>query len=339
MRVIFFEKPIFIEKHLPAACQCWPDEDVVAVCCPFTMFSGAFRYPRSQVYKTLPMVIDPQYQPKEWLVKNTWFVEIFAIFRLDANGIASKQVCETVEQMKQFMQQASSVLCAADWDHTGALGFSLFVEHFAPHLHGKRHDVVRPHDSLKDPLSLYRQPLSSDQSDFIALGNAGRIKRYFDYNFHLNGNVILGDLYRSITQRQPDVSISKYMLLTLFHLNATGPRLYHTLVNDMQKWKGKPGSQGLVAPVGSPGSVSGIIGNLVKLGLLAQSTHGKLEVTPYGQDFLLSLHKDCYDPHLPQRIAGWQQLDFKQAQPLMERYLNTFFGKQKRYQAKKLLME
>jgi hypothetical protein len=336
MRVLFFEKPLFIRKDLPVAAQRWPDEVVVAVCCPFPLFSGAFRFPRTQVYNNLPLVIDPQYKPWEWLTENPWFASVFLIFKLDANGVAHKQVCETAEQMEKFMEQASSLVCAADWDHTGALGFNLFVEHFAPHLHGKRHDVVCTDTFPVDPASLYRQPLTTDHPDFIALGNAGRIKRYFDYNFHLNGNVILGDLYRSITDSNPGASISKYMLLILFYLHGTGPRPHHKVRSDMCQWKGKPGSAGPVASVGSPASATSIIQNLVTLGLLSESQSGLVAVSAIGQQFLLGLHKDCYDPHLPQRITGWQKLPFLQAQPLIERYLKTFFGKQKRYQAKRL---
>lgn len=339
MRVLFFEKPILISRHLPVAAQCWPNEEVVAVCCPFTLFGSAFWFPRTQVYQNLPLITDPQYKPSEWLAENPWFAPVFAIFKLGTNGIVHKQVCDTAELMKQFLQQATSLLCAADWDHTGALGFTLFVEHFVPHLHGKRHDVVCTHPCPADLMTLYRQPLSSDQSDFVALGNAGQIKRFFDYNFHLNGSVILGDLYRSIAHHHPAVSISKYMLLTLFYLQGTGPRLYHKLIGDMHRWKGKPGSQGPMTSVGSPPSQHGIIQNLVKLGLLSDSKKGMLEVSALGQQFILGLHKDCYDPHLPQRIAGWQKLTFTEAQPLIERYLKTFFGKQKRYQAKQLRTE
>ena len=90
--------------------------------------------------------------------------------------------------------------------------------------------------------------------------------------------------------------------------------------------------------LGSAASSHEIITNLVLLGLVSctpdQSNRLGCRLTDAGASFLDLLHPDCEDADLPFRHSQWQA-EWPASRSAMERYLRTFFGKQRRFAALK----
>jgi hypothetical protein len=111
------------------------------------------------------------------------------------------------------------------------------------------------------------------------------------------------------------------------------------VINLMQKWAGtgrypaRAGAAGL--RFGSAASRLPILDNLLGAGLLARTeVDGKhaVQVSARGQELLNRLHPDCEDPDLPFRLHAWCEAGAA-SKPAIDRYIKTFFGKQKRFMA------
>jgi hypothetical protein len=93
------------------------------------------------------------------------------------------------------------------------------------------------------------------------------------------------------------------------------------------------------------------ISDLVKMGLLdrrkeldpgdvsARSQRNKsrnfVSLSENGRKFLQALHPDCQDFDLPFRLQEWQKLPSEEARKKIDKYLLTWFGRQKRFLDKK----
>lgn len=335
MRVIIVEKPLSAQMLLPIASKFWPGEPIVIVAIHFAVFTHSFSFPSRSSYRKLPAVVEPKYNTEKWFLQYEGKASIRAYTACDGVEI-KREDFKSSDSLREFLLSATAVSFACDWDPTGALIFDQAIASFLPEFT----ETVMPVIKITAPSDdhIYKallNPITTDHPVFQAMLNAAKIKRYFEYNFHLNGNVILGDLYRHLSGRSGMIAISKYMLLMLFHIQQIGSIKEHLVYHVMEKWKGKDNSNGKTSPMGSPASRRSIIQNLLELGLLSIA-EGFYRLTPLGNEFLSSLHKDCYDPYLPQRIEGWQTLAYDVAKPLMDTYIKTFFKKQKRLQAKEI---
>ena len=332
MRVIIVEKPFSAEMLLPIASKFWPGEPIVIVAIHFAVFTHSFSFPSRSSYRNLPAVVEPKYDTEKWFLQ--WEGKAYIRAYTGYDGVQIKREnFNNSESLRAFLLNATSVSFACDWDPTGALIFDQSIVSFLPEFAGTVMPVIKIQSTSDDHiLKALLNPITTEHPVFQAMLNASKIKRYFEYNFHLNGNVILGDLYRHLSGQAGMAAISKYMLLMLFHTQQAGGVKEHLAHHVMEKWKGKDNSNGKTSPMGSPASRHPIMSNSVKMGLLSIE-EGLYRPTPLGSEFLNSLHKDCYDPYLPQRIEGWQALPYETAKPLMDTYLKTFFKKQKRFQA------
>ncbi|MDU8350964.1 hypothetical protein RYA05_03535 [Pseudomonas syringae pv. actinidiae] len=332
MRVIIVEKPFSAEMLLPIASKFWPGEPIALVAIHFAVFTHSFSFPSRTSYRKLPAVVEPEYNTEKWFLQYDGKASIRVYTGYDGVEI-KRENFNNSESLRAFLLNATSVSFACDWDSTGALIFDQSIVSFLPEFAGTAMPAIKIMSPSDDHIhKALLNPISTDHPVFQAMLNAAKIKRYFEYNFHLNGNVILGDLYRHLSGRSGMVAISKYMLLMLFHIQQVGFIKEHLVYHVMEKWKGKDNSNGKTSPMGSPASRRSIVQNSLELGLLCIE-EGLYRPTPLGTEFLNSLHKDCYDPYLPQRIEGWQALSYETAKPLMDTYLKTFFKKQKRFQA------
>ena len=340
VRVLIAEKPAFAKILLPIASEIWPNEKIVMVSAAFVIYASSFSFPSRSTYKNLPMVVEPTYSPDAWL-KDTSGDYGIVVSSLDEQGKVDHQKFKDTSKLREFLLKTDSVVFVGDWDNSGVMSFDQTIANFLPQYSYKDVPAVKirglPDEAVRKAF-LKRTTTNSDE--FLSMRNAARIKRYFEYNFHLNGNVILGDLYRHITGRCGTISISKYMLLMLFYTQQAGGVKWTEVIRKMHRWLGKENSTGKASSIGSPASQHAIMQNLVQLGLLSLEQEKHLFcVTEQGCQFLQGLHKDCYDPYLPQRIDGWQDLPYNVAKPLMDTYIKTFFKKQKRFQAKYLLKD
>lgn len=72
-----------------------------------------------------------------------------------------------------------------------------------------------------------------------------------------------------------------------------------------------------------------MVEGLVRNGLLIEDDK-YYSITAKGQEFLSLLHRECNDQDLPYRLHQWCQ-NWNDSKPTIDRYLRTFFGRQKRF--------
>lgn len=162
-----------------------------------------------------------------------------------------------------------------------------------------------------------------------------KVKRYFDFNYTINSLAIFGRTLARIPSVPENFMLSKYALQVLYFLSDTHTMSESHLLSVMYRW---PGSGKYPATrMGSVISQTVIIERLHEAGLIQVSkerhTHPspRICISEAGRTLLSLLHPDCEDPDLPARLEQWMGLAFSEAQPKMDRYLRTFFGKQKRF--------
>lgn len=172
----------------------------------------------------------------------------------------------------------------------------------------------------------------SVQEAFEAGVRQGAVKAYFDHNFALNSLAILGRTLRTPEQAQPWVS--KYQVQALYAIaHAEQPRSVVGWMKHLQDWTGTghyPGS----ACLGSALSRHAILEQLRSHGWIAVDAGPKkhqVRLTEQGQAVLARLHPRCEDPDLPFRLQAWMEQGLPEAKPAIDRYLRTFFGRQKRW--------
>lgn len=179
---------------------------------------------------------------------------------------------------------------------------------------------------------------STGDARFQTWLRAGQARRFFDYNFNVNALNLFGEALRHTSEQAaqvaPQVGMSKYGLQLLYFLRGQSIMGVAEVIWSMQRWKGTGKYAGSDVQLGSPASQQQIITNLLALGLIAcPRTHDnrqECQLTDAGTAFLDRVHPDCQDPDLPFRIRQWEAA-WPASRPAMERYLRTFFGKQKRY--------
>lgn len=84
-----------------------------------------------------------------------------------------------------------------------------------------------------------------------------------------------------------------------------------------------------ITKIGSVTSFTQILENLSIVGLI-DFDRKNISITNTGRDLLLRIHPDCCDKDLPFRLADWQR-NWPNSKPQIDRYIKTFFGKQKRF--------
>lgn len=170
------------------------------------------------------------------------------------------------------------------------------------------------------------------------------VKRRFTFNYALNAHPILGralaetirDTGMPIRDPAPVVA-SRNCLQLLYALRRRAePMTEGRIVEMMDRWRG---TGRYVFPdaydvFGSPTSRASIVVNLQGTGLIVPVGEGRDRghvVSAAGLDFLDRLHPDCEDPDQGLRLESWRRMPLDEAEPKVDRYIRTFFGKQKRF--------
>jgi hypothetical protein len=175
------------------------------------------------------------------------------------------------------------------------------------------------------------------------------IRKYFDYNYLMNANVILQTTFQAALGRPMERVLAKNALQILFHLQDGRKIDDGKLIELMTKWQGtgrytKAAHGYQYMGMGRASSHYEIIQHLVREGLLSRRSYpGRkvqpLQITADGLRLLDFLHPDCRDADQVCRIAIWMQLTLEEAKPKIDRYIRTFFGKQMRFLSKKITSE
>lgn len=196
-----------------------------------------------------------------------------------------------------------------------------------------------------DAEAVLKAPLTQEAA-LLACARAA-LKADFDYSFLVNAAGLLTPCYQAAGGQFTAPVISKFTIQALFALRRdleaglrTAPGL---LVARFHNWQGTGRYASQRASLGSCSSQAELLDTLVRYGLAEQpeepgaggadcaDVSGDLRLTSVGAAFLEKLHPDCEDPDLPFRLQQWQETPTAESQLASQRYLRTWFGKQKRY--------
>lgn len=329
--VLVVEKPSVARALADSLRKRFPQSDLAVVFAPFVFGAStaiAPHYPRGLKLKDYPRVTAPVFElnPVDKLA------EAFKPKMVQADGALI--ACDPSIQPAELIRSADRILCATDPDASGASAFETLITLAAGPERLNACDAISLYaldaasiEKAIDALSPYKT------SPMSALAAQGMVKRYFDWNWNVNGLAVLGNAMRLAGVPADAPPLSKYALQLLYALR-DGRSLTESGVHSlMAHWPGtgrytqkQPHS---VDGLGSPASRNQILANLRAADLL-QWTESQVRISDRGLALLTALHPDCEDPDLPFRLADWcAQGD--EAYPAIFRYLKTFFGKQMRF--------
>lgn len=162
----------------------------------------------------------------------------------------------------------------------------------------------------------------------------GQVRRYFDHQFAVNSLAVLGKTL------DETAFISKYQLQTLYLLAHLGPLTEGETIQAMAQWTGtgRYAMDGEMDGLGLGTAMSraAILEQMVSRGWVDQhpreGQQGRtLSLSERGWSVLERLHPGCEDPDLPFRLHLWAERGLGESQGAIDRYIRTFFGRQKRF--------
>lgn len=323
--VILSEKPHATRIIAPHVSAQWPHHRIVAL---HTMYIGAYRFalPRGLRWHDYPCIfeldnVEPNTQWANWRPM-----------------LIESGQCQSIDlDPHEELRAADEIVYACDPDHTGMVAAYITLQGVlgADKAAPMRHAInLRSLNAEAIRLAVQNPEVYPNQQ----LLSYGLTKRYFETNFAANSLAIFGKTLQKAGIDQNKHFMSKYMLQTLFYVaKSKVPLSEGALINAMaNKWTGtgRYKREGNAVAVGSAASQASIITNLIETGLLETTEDAKrptLCVSELGQRFLSLVHPDCEDADLPFRLDAWCEAGLEASKPAIDRYLKTFFGKQKRY--------
>ncbi|WP_322075497.1 hypothetical protein [Burkholderia cenocepacia] len=310
----------------------WPDRSVYAI--P-TMYLGLyeFRYPRGLSIASFPYVSEPVWQPRRQLGGATWPVWLIdggTLTRIDRKPADVLREADTVEN--------NSIWFAGEPDASGVvayqvllaecLGGATFAGASRPALH------LAAYDSGTIEAAFDARSTTGDDW-FVGCLAAGTARRFFDFNYNVNSLALFGAALRHVGVSTEKFAMSKYSLQLLYSLRERPAESEAALCRRMETWAGT--GRHVPSPLGSPASRWPIVTGLQDAGLITFDRENGITISAAGTEFLGLLHPDCCDADLPARMRQWEEA-WPATRPAIERYLRTFFGKQKRFGVSKLAL-
>ena len=241
--------------------------------------------------------------------------------------------------------RADLIVCATDCDPQGCRNFLDLLEFYKIETPLDQIQRVWPRDFTEASLTAAclseTSILDTPHMEFAAIGRA---KQYFDQQWVLNALPVFSTMMKA-AGRNPSAYVSKgqayfskYALQTLLLLDhqMEGAWTEGEIIRLMQD---NPASK-KNSPIGSAISQGEIFQGMVSSRILDWGKKNEEGQTTYwisgfGRKIIDLLHKDCFDPHLSARLNEWGT-DWPASKPKIDRYIRTFFGKQLRYQTKKM---
>lgn len=328
---IIAEKPSLLDAFAPQLPEFFPEADFARTPVFFPVFgwyvgtAKRFRLPRGLKWPELPFISEPVY-------RQITFTDARA--RIGVRELVGQTYSMVESEAEQAFCDADVILALMDGCSSSAHLAHRFISDALGYFPKGR--VLYPwivdltERGQRDCLTKMRY------FDEFALPRAleGEIRRYFDYNYLANALPIIGAAARQAGTWGNTIP-SKYGLQLLYDARETGPLSDGHRFERMAKWKGtgKYKPDGYFQGLGSPTSMHTIVEELVDAHYLrrasAKRTHTSL--TEEGGRFLDLLHPDCQDADLPFRLDQWSRLPEAEAKERINRYIQTFFGKQKAF--------
>jgi len=325
--VVIVTKPSYALAVLPALRRRHPAKRIVGVLDGAASLLG-FDYPRGLSMSDYPFVSEPAWRPSPERMRQSVSYEV-----TDGTRVVLP------DDPFALLRHADTIVCAdGDW-YGGAANFHNLMVHVGGDSLARRpHEMLRFSSSMPSAIARHAEAMGTTlDDDFIAYRDGGLAKRRFDWCFAVNSQGLLGAAYRKATGRTAAVPIGKYGLQLLYSMRDSSPLTEGRLLGTMSRWPGTGRYASEDKPtiwMGSPMSIAQIFEDIRQSGLVEHDeAHGSartFSLTDAGRRFLDLLHPDCRDPDLPWRMREWQE-GGKSSEPRIDRYIRTFFGKQKRF--------
>lgn len=328
---IIAEKPSLLDAFAPILPEFFPDADFARTPVFFPVFGwfvgtqNRFRLPRGLKWSELPFTSEPVYKP----ITSTSAKAKIGIRKL---GVPSFSMIEA--EADQALADADVILALVDSYYGGAHMAYRFINDTLGHFPKGR--VLYPW--VKDISEKGIRTALSEMRHFdefaMPIAMQGEIRRYFDFNYLCNALPMFGEASRKAGTWGSTIP-SKYGLQLLYDARETGSLSDGQRIHRMSRWKGTgkyaESRTAFYNGLASETSRAQIIEEMVRANYLQRlgSKRMNTELSEEGAAFLDLLHPDCQDADLPYRIDLWSQLPVAEARQKIDRYIRTFFGKQK----------
>lgn len=311
-----------VDNHLPSLLsKKHPTDTIYILLIRFTAVLK-YIYPRGLKFSNLPYIGQPVHNivsPKE---PNN----LIKTIHVDQNG-SPKRIEMNHEKL---LQEADHIVFACNPDASGVSAFQTLLtdvlgQERADQKREALYITVRSYNSFEKYLN---NPKSTSDDWFKENLSYGLAKRYFDFNFNTNAIIIFGDILRQHEVDTTNYFMSKFSLQVLFDLVESPMKMGLYIVKMDSEWQGTGRYE--KGSIGSVSSYAEILLGLINKGLVNKGEDQILKVSSLGMAFLSSLHPDCKDLDLPFRLVEWCD-SWPNSKPKIDRYIKTFFGKQKRF--------
>jgi hypothetical protein len=330
---IVAEKPSLLDAFAPLLPEFFPDADFARTPVFFPVYgwfkgtANRFRLPRGLKWSELPFISEPVY-------RQITFTDARA--KIGIRKLVGQTYSMVESEAEQALADADVILALVDACYGGAHLAYRFISDALGYFPKGR--VLYPWIVDISEKGQRKSLTEMRHFDEFAMPFAmqGEIRRYFDYNYLANALPIISAAARQAGTWGTTIP-SKYGLQLLYDARGTEPLSDGHRIERMTKWKGtgkyKPAPGDYFDGLGSPTSRGQIIEELVDAHYLqrtsAKRTH--TSITEEGSRFLELLHPDCQDLDLPFRLERWSHMPEAEAKEKINRYIRTFFGKQKSF--------
>lgn len=344
--VLICEKPSFAKRVIDELLFVEPDMDhsslTLGWASEFYHLNSAFLFRRGDSYSSFPMTLEASYKPMSFQARYLEKTRCLGAKR----GLSWKQTNLYNPTFDTTIDDETFVNCVRNADvvyvalDTGASGYHvrIRIQEWLATVGGNfevRHLATNSHTSVAIYDGLCNAREINDLEDRAKLSV---IRRHFDYNYLLNARPIMGMTFQKAFGRQFEWPLTKNELQLLYYMRDGKLRSDGDIIHTMSRWAGtgRYVTKGLrdYDGMGNPASRATIIENLCAQGFLKRPKGKSLSITEQGERLLAFLHPDCEDPDQVIRLCEWAQLPVAVAKEKIDRYIKTFFGKQKRFLTK-----
>lgn len=317
--LVVSEKPSVIRRIAPHVEQAWPGAKIT-FCSILSIVNPRMRYPRGLSWADYPYIGTPQYT-------------ISPIYECDPHKNPTGNVEMTELSQHNLKKGFDQIVYACDPDHSGAVSFAIIFEGLLGEQVWTEYEFQSVVLSALDHQSIANafrnlQPFPIHFENELAYGYA---KRYLEWNWNTNSLAILGEVLRRAGAKPyggNNPFISKYGLQALYFIERNPGHSIGGYFAAFDNWKGS-GKYSVTRNFGSCVSRTAFFDQLIGMSLVERISDSQYTVSATGVRFLEMLHKDCHDPDLPSRINAWGKEGLEKSKASMDRYIRTFFGKQK----------
>lgn len=344
--VLICEKPSFakavIDELLFVESEMDHSSFTIGWASEFYHLNSAFSFRRGDTYSSFPMTLEASYKPMSfqgcYLDGDRRLAARKGLSRQQRNEYsATFDAMIDDEAFVETVKKADVVYIAIDPGPSGyhvqlrvrqwlaAVGGSFLVKHLVTYDLGS----VSIHNGLRD---------AGEIVDLEELAKLSILRRHFDYNYLLNARPVMGMTFEKAFAKRFDWPLSKHELQLLYFMRDGELRNDGNVIETMSRWKGtgryETKGWSNYHGMGNPASRATIIQNLLAQGFLERPKGKALAISAQGERLLAFMHPDCEDPDQVIRLYDWAQLSIADAKGKIDRYINTFFGKQKRFLSK-----